>query len=138
MRINQKLQDAMRAHAEQSHPAEACGLVIKTEAGREYVPCGNVATNPLQHFLIDKHDAAAAEDRGEVLAIVHSHPDRAATPSMTDLVSCELHELPWAIVGWPGGDIQWFKPSGFQAPLLGRDFSHGLLDCWSACRDWYA
>ncbi|WP_122364655.1 NlpC/P60 family protein, partial [Pseudomonas coronafaciens] len=66
------------------------------------------------------------------------HPDRAATPSMTDLVSCELHELPWAIVGWPGGDIQWFKPSGFQAPLLGRDFSHGLLDCWSACRDWYA
>ncbi|RMR34501.1 hypothetical protein ALP36_02597 [Pseudomonas syringae pv. coriandricola] len=138
MRINQKLQDAMRAHAEQSHPAEACGLLIKTDAGREYVPCGNVATNQLQHFLIDKHDAAAAEDRGEVLAIVHSHPDRAATPSMTDLVSCELHELPWAIVGWPGGDIQWFKPTGFQAPLLGRDFSHGLLDCWSACRDWYA
>ncbi|WP_193395046.1 Mov34/MPN/PAD-1 family protein, partial [Pseudomonas syringae] len=43
MRINQKLQDAMRAHAEQSHPAEACGLLIKTDNGREYVPCGNVA-----------------------------------------------------------------------------------------------
>lgn len=138
MRINQKLQEEIRAHAERAYPAEACGVLLKTPDGRRYVPCANVATNPQQHFLIDKHDFAAAEDQGELLAIVHSHPDRAATASMTDLVSCELHELPWAIVSWPGGDMQWYSPSGYRAPLLGRDFSHGLLDCWSACRDWYA
>ncbi len=138
MRINQKLQDEIRAHAERVYPAEACGVLIKSAAGREYVPCANLATTPREHFQIDHKDMAAAEDRGEVLAIIHSHPDKAPTPSMADRVSCELHELPWGIVGWPGGDFEWFKPAGFQAPLLGRDFSHGLLDCWAACRDWYA
>ena len=138
MRINKRLQDEIRAHAEQAYPAEACGVLIKSGTGRAYVPCTNVAATPREHFQIDPKDLARAEDRGDVLAIIHSHPDKAPTPSMADRVSCELHELPWGIVGWPGGDFEWFKPAGFRAPLPGRDFSHGLLDCWAACRDWYA
>jgi proteasome lid subunit RPN8/RPN11 len=138
MRINQKLQAEIRAHAERDYPAEACGVLVSTEAGRIYVPCGNKAKTARENFQIDEHDLAAAEDRGVVVAIIHSHPDKAPTPSMADRVSCELHELPWGIVGWPGGEFEWFKPTGFQAPLLARDFSHGLLDCWAACRDWYA
>ncbi|GFM48956.1 C40 family peptidase [Pseudomonas cichorii] len=138
MRINQQLQAAIREHAEREYPAEACGVLIKTESGREYVPCGNLAKTPRDQFTLNHEDLAAAEDRGELLAIIHSHPDAAPTPSMADRVSCELHELPWGIVGWPGGDIEWFKPTGYQAPLLGREFSHGALDCWGACRDWYA
>lgn len=138
MRINQKLQDEIRAHAERDYPGEACGLLVKTATGRQYLPCTNRAKSERENFQIDERDQAAAEDLGEVLAIIHSHPDKAPTPSMADRVSCELHELPWGIVGWPGGEFEWFKPSGFEAPLLGRDFSHGLLDCWGACRDWYA
>jgi proteasome lid subunit RPN8/RPN11 len=138
MRINQKLQDEIRAHAERAYPGEACGLLVKTSTGRQYVPCTNRAKSDRENFQIDERDQAAAEDLGEVLAIIHSHPDKAPTPSMADRVSCELHELPWGIVGWPGGEFEWFTPSGFEAPLLGRDFSHGLLDCWGACRDWYA
>lgn len=138
MRINKQLQEEIRAHAELAYPAEACGVLIKTGTGRAYVPCTNVAATPREHFQIDPKDLARAEDRGDVLAIIHSHPDKAPTPSMADRVSCELHELPWGIVGWPGGDFEWFKPAGFRAPLLGRDFSHGLLDCWAACRDWFA
>lgn len=138
MRISKQLQGDICAHAERVYPAEACGLLIKTAAGREYVPCANQARTPREHFQIDQHDLVAAEDRGELLAIIHSHPDKAPTPSMADRVSCELHALPWGIVGWPGGEMEWFKPTGFEAPLLGREFSHGLLDCWGACRDWYA
>ncbi|MFJ2456460.1 C40 family peptidase [Pseudomonas protegens] len=138
MRINKQLQAAIRAHAEQAYPAEACGVLIGTAGGRQYVPCANRATSERENFQICERDLAAAEDLGDVLAIIHSHPDKAPVPSMADRVSCELHELPWGIVGWPGGELAWFEPSGFQAPLLGRDFSHGLLDCWSACRDWYA
>lgn len=138
MRINQQLQAEIRAHAEREYPAEACGVLIKTEQGREYVPCRNLAHTKRDQFALDHQDLVAAEDRGELLAIIHSHPDAAPRPSMADRVSCELHEVPWGIVGWPGGDIEWFSPTGYQAPLLGREFSHGLLDCWGACRDWYA
>lgn len=137
MRINQALQAQIRKHAEQAYPAEACGLLIKGDMGREYVPCTNAAMTDRDHFQIDKHDLVNAEDRGELLAIIHSHPDKFPAPSMADRVSCELHELPWGIVSWPGGELEWFAPCGYRAPLLGREFAHGLLDCWDACRDWY-
>lgn len=138
MVISKSLQAAIRAHAAESYPQEACGLLIRAAGGREYVPCENVASTPSEHFVMSHHDATAAEDRGEVLAIIHSHPDKAPTPSMADRVSCELHGLPWGIVSWPDGEFDWFKPSGYTAPLLGREFAHGLLDCLTAIRDWYA
>jgi len=78
--------------------------------------------------------------------VVHSHPDAAAVPSEADRVACEASGLPWYIVavdkGLDGkvraGEIRGFTPEGFQAPLLGRQFAHGVLDCYSLVRDWYA
>ena len=138
MRINQALQQAIRAHAEQQYPAEACGLLIRGPTAREYIPCRNAALTPREHFRLNQHDQTDAEDCGELLAIIHSHPDAAPTPSMADRVSCELHQLPWGIVSWPDGVMEWLQPCGYKAPLLGREFAHGTLDCWGACHDWYA
>ncbi|WP_322105846.1 C40 family peptidase [Paraburkholderia sp. J41] len=128
----------IRAHAQRDYPREACGLVI-VERGKEvYVPCRNVAETASEHFVLPGDDYAAAEDRGEVLAIVHSHPDASPAPSDGDRVSCEQSGLPWHIVSWPGGAIRTIEPSGFVAPLVGRAYAHGVLDCWSLVRDWYA
>jgi len=137
VRISKSVYESIRAHAEREYPSEACGLLIKSGSRREYVPCTNVAVTPREHFVIDKYDQSDAEDRGDILAYIHSHPDASPAPSMADRVSCELHEKPWGIIGWPGGNMEWIKPNGYKAPLLGRNFVHGLLDCWSACRDWY-
>lgn len=130
--------EEVRSHAARDYPREACGLVI-VERGRErYVPCRNVATTAAEHFVLPADDYAAAEDRGEVLAIVHTHPDAPAAPSEADRVSCEASGLPWHILSWPQGELRTIEPCGYEAPLVGRPYVHGVLDCWSLIRDWYA
>lgn len=130
--------DAIKAHAAAEYPREACGLVI-VERGREcYVACRNAATTPSEHFVLDHEDYAAAEDRGEVIGVVHSHPDAPPAPSQADRVACEASGLPWHIVAWPGGEMRSIEPCGYVAPLVGRQFVHGVLDCWSLVRDFYA
>jgi len=135
----------LHAHALQEYPRECCGLVIVRKGRERYVPCRNVATTPDEHFILSPEDYAAADDEGEVTAIAHSHPDVPARPSQADRVGCEASELPWVIVSVMQGedgpviaDTQVIAPEGFKAPLVGREWAHGVLDCWALCRDWYA
>ncbi|VVE68865.1 peptidase P60 [Pandoraea anapnoica] len=129
--------NAIREHAAQEHPREACGLVIVAKGRERYVPCRNLAQGT-EHFVMDPQDYVTAEDAGDVIAVVHSHPDAPATPSEADMVSCEATGLPWHILSWPADDFRTIEPSGYRAPLVGRTFAHGVLDCWSLVRDFYA
>lgn len=129
--------NAARAHAAREYPRESCGFVI-VENGREvYVPATNHAASASEHVRHGREEYADAEARGEVLAFVHSHPDAPATPSQADRVACEASEILWHIVSWPGDDVQTIVPCGYEAPLIGRQFAHGVLDCWALVRDWY-
>jgi len=128
---------AIREHAARDYPREACGLVIVAKGRERYVPCRNLAQGT-EHFVMDPQDYAAAEDAGDAIAVVHSHPDAPATPSEADMVSCEATGMPWHILSWPADDFRTIEPSGYQAPLVGRTFAHGVLDCWSLVRDFYA
>lgn len=129
--------DDALAHAMAEIPREACGLLVVRKGREVYRPCRNLATGDDQ-FTIAPDDYEAAEAEGEVIAVVHSHPFIPATPSQADLVSCEASGLEWHIVSVPNGTWHSFRPSGYTAPLVGRVFSHGVLDCYSIIRDWYA
>jgi proteasome lid subunit RPN8/RPN11 len=138
-------QASIHTHALAEYPRECCGVVIVAKGRERYVPCRNVASTPSEHFVIHRDDQVAAEEAGEITAIVHSHPDAPAKPSEADRVQCEVSEVPWVIVSVMPGDgkpviaeTRTIEPSGYEAPYVGRSWSHGVLDCWALCRDWYA
>ncbi|OAV14930.1 Phage tail assembly protein [Moraxella catarrhalis] len=130
-----------QASAKSAYPNECCGLIID----EDYYPCDNVAPNPTEHFEIDPKDFAHAESMGQIQAIVHSHPDGNAEPSEIDRVQMGVHGLDWVICGFgyhAGGEqyckIKCHKPTAYQAPLLRREYYHGVQDCYSLVRDYYS
>ncbi|MDR0259958.1 MAG: C40 family peptidase [Comamonas sp.] len=138
--LHKKTLAAIKAHALAEYPRECCGLIVAVGRREVYRPCCNQAQG-LEQFRMSAEDWANAEDAGRVLAVVHSHPDHAAQPSDADRAACEATGLPWVIVSVRDGDIaevHQFAPTGWTAPLLGRQFFHGVLDCYTLVRDWYA
>jgi proteasome lid subunit RPN8/RPN11 len=144
--MNLLTQMAIHAHCLRDFPREACGLVIIQSGEELYVPCRNIARTPSEHFVMDPADYANAEERGEITTIVHSHPNMPARPSQGDLVACETCGKPWLIVAvWREAtettprivEEYLLKPTGYQAPLVGRQFFFGILDCYTLIQDWY-
>jgi proteasome lid subunit RPN8/RPN11 len=129
-------------HALGEYPKECCGLVVDGK----YVPCVNISDTPRDSFQIHAEDYADASDTGSIDAVVHSHPGSSARPSEADLVACEEAGAPlWIIVSLGAqtdgsiGIEDWheFGPSGYEAPLIGCEFSHGTNDCYGLVRRYY-
>ncbi|WP_447650986.1 C40 family peptidase [Pseudomonas abietaniphila] len=140
MRLSKDTVKAIYDHARASFPQESCGLIVRSGRANKYVPVSNSAEKPEDDFKISAESWALAEDQGEIAAIVHSHPGQSARLSHADRVSMEGTGLPWLIVevreGEPVSHLI-HEPIGYQAPLIGRPFRHGVLDCYSLVRDYY-
>ena len=87
------------AHAEEAYPEECCGLIINDSGIELYWKCKNIsASYKEKSFVIDPIDYANGEDKGEVLGIVHSHPDGELAFSHTDRQACKYLDLPFYLV----------------------------------------
>ena len=141
-------QDA-KAHARKTFPEESCGLVVNGG----YVPCENIAADPEKHeegnincscrlcsFEIDPLVYAKYSAAGSIDMVIHSHPNGPFYPSKADMEGQLQTAVPWAIIAidderssnnptiW-GGEMQ---------PLVGRQFMHGVTDCYSVIKDAFA
>ncbi len=134
-----KLTDAMQAdilqHAKDEFPKECCGLVAVVKGRRRYFPCRNIAQTPDEHFVLDGwHEV---EDKGEIVAVCHSHPVTNPRPSEADRVACEKSGLPWFIVNPKTEGWGYCEPGGFELQYVGREFVHGIVDCYTLVRDFF-
>lgn len=119
----------------QAAPKEWCGFFVRQESGLTIYPCENVADDGKNQFEISSNDWLAAEDLGEICAIVHSHPDGSPYLSGADRVAQLRSGLPWVVLGLcVCKTLNIFEP---VLPLLGREFEYGRFDCYALVRDAY-
>lgn len=130
-------------HVLLEYPNEACGLIVDNE----YVPCLNIADDKASNFKIAVDDYLDAERSGNLQAVMHSHPYALTTkskwdpswPSENDMHHWLAMNIPWGIVSTDGegiSQVNWMDES-YIAPLEGREFVHGVHDCYAVVRDWF-
>jgi proteasome lid subunit RPN8/RPN11 len=135
--ITEDIRNAILAHARLEYPRESCGLLVMINGTIQYRETINSADGHGE-FCIEPEEYAKLEDAGEVISIVHSHPTRNCQPSQADLVGCEKSGLTWVICNPITAEVNQIKPNGYRAPLEGREWSYGVLDCYALVRDYYA
>ena len=135
--INDKLKSDILAHADQCKPQESCGFVVFDGKKNRYIPCENVAADPIRYFEIAPEDFIAAEEAGKIVALVHSHPDsddeRGLPYLSTGDRECQIRSAVdfWLVCG---GEIRVFRN---VPPLLGRTFENNKQDCRNIVLDSY-
>ena len=122
---------AARAHTAEAYPNEAAGVV---EAGA-YVRLDNVSRTPDADVYLSEADLLRVANAD---VFFHSHPDGRACPSASDMVYQLQLGIPFVVITWPFYDAFCWGDMLAPAPLVGRGFRHGVHDCYSLIRDFFA
>lgn len=131
MEIEASIKEQIVAASKAAHPLEAVGVI----AGGRFVEFRNIHFKPTRHFEFTNDDWDAAEKIGHITLIWHSHPNGRPMASDDDKTIAEGWGIPIAIYATPADSWDIYEPCGWVAPLTGRIFVYGILDCWQLVRD---
>ena len=137
-----------KKHARQVFPEESCGLIV----GGTYLPLTNQSEHPSVHsegdpgcgcrlcsFKIADRDYLPLAR--EIEFVVHSHPYGPAFPSKSDMTHQETSGAAWLIVSLDEtrfGPVTVWGGACPAEPMIGREFVHGISDCYTIIRDAFA
>lgn len=129
--------EEIREHFEAEYPREACGLIGVVKGKKKYFPCENVAEDE-DDFIMSSSDYMKYKRSMDIIGIVHNHPDATNEPSNADIDNCNALGIPYYIFSYPDMELNIVEPKINTNPLLGREYSFGVADCFEAMRDWLA
>lgn len=131
----------IQADAIARYPNESCGAIT----AQGYIALENHSPTPLTGFDCELACALLVA-RGELLAVVHSHPDGPEAPSAHDIASQRSMDIPWGLLmcnATLASPPFFWGDSIEPPPLLGRPFRHGPSgtdgkgDCGALIRDYF-
>jgi len=125
-------------HASKTPQRESCGLVVNFKGKPKYIPCRNIHKEN-DAFALHPLDVERAKKQGDIIYVVHTHNNIPCTPSERDLRELEKQVIkaPWLIVSYPSGEFVTVTPKNYQEPLIGREFEHGVNDCYTLIQRYY-
>lgn len=129
--------EQLRRHAIAAYPEECVGVILQD--GR-YRALQNIHPEPRIGARPDPHIIARLMSGNRIRAYCHSHPDGPDCPSEQDMRGQQAMAVPWIIVSANATATMPPFVFGDQVvnpdPLVGREFRHGVQDCYGTIRAW--
>lgn len=133
----QALQDFCE-HAREAFPEECVGYV---NASGRYIRLKNTSPRPELTTLVESEVIADLLDANDIRCYCHSHPNGPDAPSEQDMIAQRDMEVLFAIVSTNGEanlpPFVWGDQLKQREPLVGREFRHGVTDCYALIRDYF-
>ena len=120
MELTTEVREAILQHAKDDAPNEACGLIAMLNAKMVYYPRENICAFAEEAFGLDGY--AEIEDKmdelgGEIIGLVHSHPEGGCDFSSLDLKACRISDLEWVVVDPTSEEWGYCSPSEVSSKL---------------------
>lgn len=129
--ISDEIQDLIFWFVDGYAPQEICGAIADIhDKGRRFFAIDNIAENPEETFEMNPKGWQALAADGEIVAVVHSHPNGEPFLSGADRQMQIQTGLPWILA--VGGRLKQFRCCPH---LRGRVFEYGKADCGALIRD---
>ena len=122
-------------HFKKEYPREGCGILSVVKGKKKWFPCTNIAEDE-DDFIIDSQEYLKLKRTTDIVAIVHSHPDKSAEPSEVDIKYCNALGIPYHIFSYPDMELNILEPSSRTTDLYGREYEFGVTDCFEAAKDY--
>lgn len=138
MILDKKTEVELQNYCMSKYPQEACGFVLKTG---DVVGLENIHAEPEKNFHISPLDCLKYE--GKIKFVFHSHPDKelkSFSPSKADMESQMGSDVPWLLLATNTVKASRVEIFGWQVvrqDFMGKNFVHGIRDCYSLIRNYY-
>lgn len=135
IKLTEKQLLCIKDYMKSQYPKEGVVAVVDNDL----VFLENISKTPELDFKVDFYSE-------NLQALIHSHPNGTTEFTQMDMTGQINTNIPWGVMSvncYSGvlsvSEIEWLHNNiTLHTPLLGRSFKHGIFDCYSAIRAFYA